>query len=285
MITMSRLGRDGQLGNQLFQYAMLRSVAVKNGYKLSIPKRFDGVKMQNLVELSKFFIEADELAPTEVFSNKYIDGDGEYNPAVFEQPDGTDYQGWYQSEKYFVDIAPQIRREFRFYPDIDNVCNTFVNEIRQDAATPVISLHVRRGDYVTHHNKFRVLGLSYYVDALDTICKKLSLDEKPKVIVFSDDIPWCRSNLKLEKAGVTVFAEQVSHWHDLCAMTKCDHHIISASSFSWWGAWLNASTSKVVVAPRPWFNSGLLVSSGKPFNTKDMVPESWTVIETMENYE
>jgi hypothetical protein len=280
VISMTRLGRDGQLGNQLFQYAMLRAVAARNGYAVKIPKTYDGVKQRDLVELERFHIEADELTAADAgqLKKRFQYDDVKFNPAVFDQPDGTDFVGWYQTEKYFADIAPTIRREFRFHCDIDYVVRTFVDEIRAGTKTPLVSLHVRRGDYVVHSNKFRVLGLSYYRAALLKLLADTGQSQM-HVLVFSDDQTWCRAHLALPEPFSTTFVSNVSHWHDMCAMSKCDHHIIAASSFSWWGAWLNPSPDKIVIAPRPWFNSGMTC------DTADVVPASWQLLETTENYQ
>lgn len=274
---MSRLGRDGQLGNQLFQYAMLRAVAEHRGFELKIPKTYEGTKQKDLVELERFHIQAGELsrADADRLHNKFKHEEVTFNPAVFEQPDFTDFAGWYQTEKYFSAIEPIIRREFRFHDDIDYVVQTFINEIRAGDPAPLVSLHVRRGDYVKHSNKFRILAPAYYREALRSLLVPAGL--QPKVLIFSDDQEWCRNSLQLTDCQ-TVFVNSVSHWHDLCAMAKCDHHIIAASSFSWWGAWLNPAPNKVVIAPRPWFNSGL------PYDTSDMLPDGWIQLETYENY-
>ena len=282
MISMTRLGKDGQLGNQLFQYALLRAISEKTGYEMAIPKNYTGEKKNGLVELSPFAIEAPALPAGTTFANTFKYERVKYNPDVFSQPDGTDYVGWYQSEKYFADIAPTIRREFRFNSQITSTVSTFIDELKADRPKPpmIISLHVRRGDYLEYSDKFRVLTPAYYQTALAKIHNYSTYtanDPLPIVLVFSDDIPWCRANLFLQDVQI-VFFTSPSHWHDMCAMSMCDHHVMSASSFSWWGAWLNPNPSKIVIAPKPWFGSGL------PEDTTDLIPDSWTQLETMEGY-
>lgn len=274
MITMSRLGRDGQLGNQLFQYAMLRAVAEKRGFELRIPKHYTGEKSKNMVELEPFSIRAPELRKIDDssinFPHHFDDKLFRYNAAVFEQPDGTDYRGWYQSEKYFAAIEMQIRKEFLFRTDVLESAIQLLNWQPEDGL--VVSLHVRRGDYLQHQDKFRQLPFDYYRQALEL------MSPESRLVVFSDDCDWCEREfvtlLKNRWVGKRIdVLRGRSHWEDLAAMSLCNHHILAASSFSWWGAWLNPSPGKKVIAPSPWFGPAM------GFDERDIVPARWTKIE------
>jgi hypothetical protein len=87
-------------------------------------------------------------------------------------------------------------------------------------------------------------------------------------LVFSDDINWCRENLEGLASDRMDFVQTGSHWHDMAIMTFCDAHIISASSFAWWGAWLSHTKPGKVVAPDPWFPAG-------SWDGRDVVPDRW----------
>ncbi|HEX4521424.1 MAG TPA: alpha-1,2-fucosyltransferase [Gaiellaceae bacterium] len=105
------------------------------------------------------------------------------------------------------------------------------------------AIHVRRGDYVASTNHV-VLPLSYYEQAAEIV---IAADPSTAFLVFSDDIDWCRRNLRIP--GV-YFVEGNPDWLDMALMSRCDHHICANSTFSWWGAFLSSDPSPIV--PRPW---------------------------------
>lgn len=253
MITFSRLGFQGQLGNQMFQYALLLGVADRTGYEIRIPKTFKGRKKYGFVELKPFNITSKTLNVDHYMRtcynifNKFVEQSHTFDPRVFEQPDNTDYSGYFQTEKYFSHVRDKIREEFRFDPGIENPTLEYIKSIRQGS---IISVHVRRGDYLQTPQTFHVLSKDYFERVMD----HPELPQNKQFLVFSDDIPWCKENLK-SKHRID-FSPFSTHWQDMCAMTFCDAHIISGSSFSWWGAWLSHSRPNVVIAPYPWFPAG-----------------------------
>ena len=134
-----------------------------------------------------------------------------------------------------------------------------------------ISLHIRRGDYLTAKqiNIQGVLNLDYYFNALEII--KGTLDEKPEVCIFTDDINWTEENLKLPFPSRIISRHTKRPIEDLILMSHCTHHIIANSTFSWWGAWLNSSQSKIVVTPKKRFADKL----ASKLDIKDLYPDSW----------
>jgi hypothetical protein len=126
-----------------------------------------------------------------------------------------------------------------------------------------IALHIRRTDYITNPNH-TALGLDYYQKALEQF-------DDESVLVFSDDPEWCNQQ-ELFSSDRFLIAEGNSNYVDLCLMTICSGHIIANSSFSWWGAWL--ATNNKVIAPSGWFSG----SDNEHIDTKDIIPETWTVI-------
>jgi hypothetical protein len=126
--------------------------------------------------------------------------------------------------------------------------------------TKIISLHIRRGDYISDPS-FECLSLDYYWNAL-----KL-LPNFP-VIVFSDDPEWCKNVFKKDQFIISPFEDPFS---DLCLMSLCDYHIIANSTFSWWGSWL--AKSKQTIAPHNWF-SGEFAN----WNTRDLYLPNWIVL-------
>jgi len=141
-----------------------------------------------------------------------------------------------------------------------------------DAAPVSVSLHVRRGDYTLAAEGNIALPLDYYHRAIDLIRQRF---DDPVFFIFSDDIEFARKNLPAGMRQVFVEGnDDLSSHEDLRLMAACQHHIIANSSFSWWGAWLNPSSEKVVVAPRHW-----LLSPESAF--EDLLPPTWYALDSL----
>jgi hypothetical protein len=274
VITFSRLGWYGQLGNQLFQYATLRAVAESIECEMRIPMRFDQPKQRGLVELEPLSIRCQALTAADLaqMRNTYKERWHGFDPAVFEQPDWTDFAGFFQTEKYFKHLRAELLEEFAFRAPIAEHAARYVAAIRAQAgAAPLVAIHVRRGDYLTKPDYARILPLAWYLTAMETFDRF-----QPVYLVFSDDPAWCMENLgaasdrePISRRPATLQVAGPDHWHDLAVMALCDHFIIAGSSFSWWGAWLSQSEGKIVVAPERWFGP----KSG--IDESDIVPEGW----------
>jgi hypothetical protein len=189
-----------------------------------------------------------------------------FDPVILSLPDQRYLVGYWQSEKYFADIEPVLRRELCFREPLGETCARLADEIRRCEA---ISLHVRRGDYVSSPATARFHGVcscAYYQRAIATVVGQIPAAH---FFVFSDDVDWARSNLAPGRP--TTWVERVDPERDyehLQLMSLCKHHIIANSSFSWWGAWLSDNPSKLVIAPRQWFADPMIV-------TKDLIPKAW----------
>jgi hypothetical protein len=188
---------------------------------------------------------------------------GRFEPRILRAPNNSYLVGLWQSDKYFKDYAQQIRQDLVLKENASAKNAELLNKI---AAQNAVSLHVRRGDYATypHLQTLGPLGPDYYKKALELIKSRV---KKPVFYIFSDDPDWCKQNLNLGRDFVFV-DHNSKGFEDLRLMSSCKHHIIANSSFSWWGAWLNPNTDKIVVAPSPWF-----IDPG--FDTSDFVPADW----------
>lgn len=248
MISFNNLGYMGRLGNQMFQYAALRGIASHKGYWYSIPTN------TSLMECFKI----SNTLPNQNH-NAISVGGFEFDQEFFNTcPDDVDIVGYFQSEKYFKHIENQIRQDFTFHDRIYGLCshyrkNKFPN-------TEVISLHIRRTDYITDPN-FECLSLEYYNNALK------ELPDLP-VMVFSDDPAWCKDQFAHKRFTISLSNDP---YIDLCLMSMCDYHIIANSSFSWWGSWLGKS--KKTIAPRKWF-----CGEFANWNTEDLYLSGWTIL-------
>jgi hypothetical protein len=189
-----------------------------------------------------------------------------YYPGFLTQPDNTYLHGMFQSERFFAPVAGLLRSKFSLRQPDSPAIAKLAERIRQ---SPSAFVHFRRGDYIhdpLYAREIGVLGPDYYQRAVRAL-----RDRHPNVTLylFSDDIESVAHDFTppgphvfiREPAGTTV--------HDvLRLMSLCDHAIIANSTLSWWGAWLNASPQKLVIAPEPWF-------AGTKHDTSEVVPTNW----------
>src|SRR5258708_7928415 len=190
-----------------------------------------------------------------------------FDPAVLTAGENTLLFGRWQSEKYFADIVDDIRTAFRFRHSLEGEAKVLGEKIR---SVNSVSLHVRRGDYASFKNVEKVMGATnvpYYEKAASYIAERV---KDPQFFVFSDDIEWCKTNIKL-KFPVTFMSpesEGPKASYHLELMSLCKHNIVANSTFSWWGAWLNSNPQKIVTAPEHWYADGR-------GGDEDIIPEKW----------
>lgn len=237
MISFKNLGTMGRLGNQLFQIAATVALALRNNDKYIFPPW----QYEQYFNLHDCF--SDNIANVETYSEPY------FHYAASPYKTNLNLNGYFQSSKYFDDNQDIIRNLLA----PTSIISTKYNHT---------ALHVRRGDYLNLTKEYIQLKMDYYQKAMDIIKSK-------HYIVFSDDITWCKENFRGDNV---IFSEGRTPTEDLFLQNACEHNIICNSSFSWWGAWLNKNTSKIVVAPAQWFGPAL------PHNTKDLLPEKWIKI-------
>ena len=176
-----------------------------------------------------------------------------YFPRVFEKPDKNEYLiGLFQSYKYFECCKDTIYKEFQFAEDLLSEATRKTADLMHKSNS--VSIHVRRGDYMNgyYYNMLgKVCDINYYQRAITEIKKRVP---NPQFFIFSDDKDYVAQNLLIENAVYVDFNLGINSWQDMYLMTQCNHHIIANSTFSWWGAWLNKHTDKIVIAPSRWFS-------------------------------
>jgi hypothetical protein len=177
-------------------------------------------------------------------------------------------KGYWQSAQYFSDYNSEIRQAFAFQAYSTEKLKETIDQIDQ---TNSVSIHFRRGDYLTNpvaQKVLGVLGMAYYSAAVQKIKSEI---ENPFFYIFSDDPEWVKKNLPVnEKYKIIESSYQDKSHCDMLLMSKCKHHIIANSSFSWWGAWLNADPGKLVIAPKQWFADEQLNA-----NSVHLIPAAW----------
>lgn len=275
---MITVGLKGGLANQMFQIAALVNVAVQNRVKFGIdPKSwpaalYGGAHMNpnqemiyavdyqahpaaNYTDTVYRRLPIEDLSPESgvQFSGVYQERAYAYTEIGYFP--GMILEGYFQSEKYFKPSEGVVRKVFAPPPHLKDL---FTQTYRHEQET-LISVHVRRGAHYHNWKNHGALTADYYREAM-------KMFDLGRFLVFSDDIPWCKKNLKGDHVE---FVENKKDYEDLYYMSFCDHHIIANSSFGWWGAWLNDNEDKVVVCPEKWYGPS------KNINTKDLIPESW----------
>ena len=274
----------GGLGNQLFQYAAGRCLAIRQQTELALD-----ISGFNAYKLRTFDLEAFEAryrystdAENSVYHQRgfagklrdrllpmawrkvYREPHFHFHPRIFKTSSNIYLKGYWQSEKYFSPVASQIREELvmkpSFYEKVAELGKTMSSQ-------PSVSVHVRRGDY-TNPEVLRVHGIlspEYYRTAMQSFS-----DQDPNTVFyfFTDDFQWVKDNLPAENAVLVSGVQSQTHFEDFWLMSQCRHNIIANSSFSWWAAWLNNNPGKQVIAPLQWFNE-------KKADTKDLIPAGW----------
>lgn len=282
----------GGLGNQMFQYAAARALSLKLGLPLKLDTRdFSGYKLHQGFELNRLFNCNAEIATNNDLAktigwhrvklaqrflrkpqlkkirheNYVVEPHFNYWSGIKQLRDNVYLDGYWQSEQYFIEFADNIRTEFTFKLPLSDKNIEISNLISQVNA---VSLHVRRGDYVSSPKTSATHGLcslDYYRAAIEYVSAYVS---HPYFFIFSDDMTWVKDNLDIGPSAFFIdHNTNQESYNDMRLMSACKHNIIANSSFSWWGAWLNQNAEKIVIAPKQWFS--------KSTDTSDLIPAAW----------
>lgn len=278
----------GGLGNQMFQYALGRKLSLHNNDQIKLD--ISGYPRQNLrsYRLDAFNIVENIARAEEIKKFKYPYGILSmawrrfsfkilrrfhigWEPrllAKLEKKQNVYLDGFWQSYRYLEDVVDVIKKDFTLKEPLEKVCPELIHQIE---ATNSISLHIRRGDYVAdtktqkHHGS---CSLDYYRQAVDLVAKKVV---NPTFFIFSDGIDWVKNNLSISHPVIYVSNPELQDYHELILMSLCHHNIIANSSFSWWGAWLNDHSDKIVISPSRWVNNNSV-------KIDDLIPPTWIKI-------
>lgn len=269
----------GGLGNQMFEYAIGRRLADQ----LHVPLKLDvsWFREQELRHYSLWALSIREDVATDAEVSQLIGYESSllrrlvrraipggrsrpaghvrertfaYDPRVLEVSDGAYLDGYWQSDKYFAGSVERLRAEYTFLRPLAGQNLEVADQIRQRTS---VSLHIRRGDYVSDDKTAEVHGTcdaAYYQQCIEYLAEYV---KDPVFFVFSDEPDWARENLDIPYPTTVVSHNDASRdFEDLRLMSLCHHHVIANSSFSWWGAWLDPEPSKIVLMPKRWFHAG-----------------------------
>lgn len=256
------------LGNQLFQYAFGRALAIHHNVDLKLNLYWyqsDVNSSFRAYELDNFAIQAPEATWQEL--DDYILKDTKwhrlfrpyyrrlrvyeqshrFDPNVFKSNPHTYFDGYWQSWKYFDKQKSILLKEFQFNAPAEGSTKEWLDKI---ANTESVAVHIRRGDYV-NNSSFNVLPIEYYMKACAQL--KEELGDKQQWFVFSDDMEWAEKNLSFLQNPH--FVRGLSGLNDFRLMQACRHNVIANSSFSWWAAWLKDLSVSKVFAPKQAFTN------------------------------
>lgn len=279
----------GGLGNQMFQYALGRSLSLKNNTELKLDiTGFESYKLHKY-SLDAFNIKKNVALKSEISrfkkykpkpgrrwflynkffadNSKYFQENGfNFNLDTMKLNDNVYLDGHWQSEKYFQEIENIISREFTLKNKPTAETENWIEKVSDCIS---VSVHIRRGDYARNQktNQFHgTCSLEYYEKAMDLIFQKT---KEPIFFIFSDDIDWAKNNLKTKYPIFHVSDKKILNYEELVIASKCSHNIIANSTFSWWSARLNENPDKIIIAPQKWF-----ADASK--NDSDLIPPTWT---------
>jgi len=285
----------GGLGNQLFQFAAGKSLSLYNEVDHELDtthfERIESKTTQRNLDIYDFKISSKivsdanllKLKPNtikkvllrinnQLFKKYYLNWDHRF----FDGRE-TYLDGYFQSEKYFLWCEHDIRRELILRDELLSEIVDIKDQINQ--THNAVSLHIRRGDYVMNpknRHLYDVCNSDYYGKAIKYIRDRI---ENPTFFIFSDEINIFKNILKSNERFIPISSmltknnKKLKPSQELFLMSLCKNHIIANSSFSWWGAYLNANNNKTVIAPNPWNRS-------KFYRQTDIVPLNWIKLET-----
>lgn len=248
---------QGGLGNQLFQWAFAKSLSIDLDCEIYFDLSFLNANIPGITkryfELNKF-PHITETSATNEYKNLTLQVITD-NSSINNINKNTNYylNGYFQSEQYFQHNKKLIKQNLKLDTIQNN--NTYKDIINSNS----VSIHVRRTDYLLNQHHHPIQDKIYYDEALSYI------KDYDKIFIFSDDIDWCKNNLKYQNI---TFVTGQSNIEDLILMSNCKHNIIANSSFSWWSAWINDNINKTIVAPKRWFGPN------HQYNY-EMIPDSW----------
>jgi hypothetical protein len=281
----------GGLGNQMFQYAVGRRLSHVLGVELKLDISWFSSSDFRKYALDVFNIRQNLATPEEITAMtarkrgvlEYFFGRGQqkpgkiarthilethfhFDPNILQLPDNVYLEGYWQTEKYFKEIENIIRQDFTIRHPL---CGDNMDLAEQIASCESVSIHVRRSDYVTNVYTNQVHGTcssDYYHHCVGSISQHIS---KPHFFIFSDDPEWVHDNFKIQfPCAIVSHNREEKAYEDMRLISLCKNHIVANSTFSWWGAWLNPSESKIVYSPMQWFAYDDIIVT-------DLIPSHW----------
>jgi len=249
----------GGLGNQMFQIAAAHALAVLNNDQscFDFDSCYTPLQGNPSNHYTNTIFKKINKKCNELLNKQYYEKSFSYSEIPYEN--NLTLNGYFQSEKYFIDVKEDIIKLFNISDYEKDIVNEVLslNEIKIKT-----SVHIRRGDYLKFSEIHKTCSIEYYE-------KAMSMFSGTTFILISDDINWVKQNFVGENIIYSPFNDEIM---DLTLMTMCDNNIIANSTFSWWGAYLNKNENKKIIAPKKWF------SDMSTNDESDIIPNEWIKI-------
>lgn len=279
MITFSKIGEYGRLGNQMFQYALLKSVSMKTNFEITLPTNLHNrVWHGQQCKLKIFKLPSatySDIKPKFSF-NEGMNQNRDYLPSVYEVSDGTDFFGFFQNINYYKEIRKELLNEF----ELDIQYEDFANEYLSKFNNPTVSLHVRRGDVSDGTNRNASWSNDYSDTSILKTYHEKALKEIPEnstILLFTggsrktpnyiNDLEWCKQNIKDERI---IYVDNLNDIESFSIMKNVDYNITSFNStFSWWASYLNKNEN--IISPDNFL-------ANKKLDNNQIYPDYWKII-------
>ena len=246
----------GGLGNQMFQIANAYAFAKRNNFNFGINYSLSFPESQgNTAKKYRTNIYANIPFTDNTLSLVYKEPTFCYTP--IQPKDDIMFAGFFQSEKYFCDFSKEVKNLFTFPGEVKNKVDSFLKQFDK----PIVSIHIRRGDYLKLSHFHKVIEAKYYLDAS-------KLFGGYQAIICTDDIESVKKEMHFSKAIYSPFTDEIE---DFYLLSQCDSSVICNSSFSWSGAYLGKD-KKIVTAPKEWF------ASNGPKDFHDIYCKDWVLL-------
>jgi hypothetical protein len=251
----------GGLGNMMFQVATAYATSLRDNKNFFCDKVMSIIPHKHYTHYTtNIFREINFIDKDEEY-NFYNEGEFSYNK-IPKIEGNVELNGYFQSEKYFVDFRDEVLSLFSPNYETKNKIDSFFQEYSK---IETCSIHVRRGDYVGLKDFHENQSLDYYIESVK------NFNDDTLFLIFSDDINWCKENFNFIKNKI--FISDFLDFEQLYLMSLCNHNIIANSTFSWWGAWLNKNDNKKIICPKKWFGD-----SNSHINSSDIYCNKWLII-------
>jgi hypothetical protein len=251
----------GGLGNQMFQISKAICEGLKNEINVVFQKQsFTPMNGNQPTKYISNIFRNVHFVESLPFRNRITELSWSYNDIDVKYTNSTEFYGYYQSSKNFGVYSKLLKDIFSPTQEfIDKLKNIHPNIFNKDS----VSIHVRRGDYLNISNVLPIIDKSYIDESLR------QLGGYSNIFIFSDDKEWCKKNLKYNNSTVV---ENLEDYEELWSISLCNHNIMSNSSFSWWGSYLNKNENRKVFVPSIWFGP-----NGEK-NYQDIYEKKWIKI-------
>jgi len=260
-VTFSNLGTYGELGNQLFEIAATYAYGLRFGREIVFPKWKCLLSGNNYSQyFANKIVEKDPITP----DIQYIEKSFTYNPIPAFSEKTVDLKGYFQTEKYFIDYKNEIIKLFQPINEIVEKINCFCYK---DSVSLQLRFYDRGAVDPVHQYYSSDENIEFLKTAINYFGKNKTF------IVTTNNVLKAKSMFRGYNNFIFLKDYNLSSIEEFFVQTQCEHNIISNSSFGWWGAWLNQTPDKVIIAPKKWFKI-----EDEWHNSKDIIPNIWMKI-------